>query len=157
MDISSLPKTPGARKVGKRLGRGVGSGRGKTAGRGQKGQGARTGSKKKPGFEGGRNPLIRSVPKRGFIQKATGRPEPMAIVNLGQLERCGDQELITPETLQAFGLIRSSGAKVKLLGEGSIDKKWTVRVHAASRSAKAKLEKAGGSIEIISAMQAQKS
>ncbi len=149
MDISTLPKVPGARKVGKRLGRGIGSGRGKTSGRGQKGQGSRTGSSKRPGFEGGCMPLIRRLPKRGFVQKATGRPQAASIVNLSQLERCGDQELITPEILKAFGLIRSADLKVKILGDGDIAKKLTVRVHAISRSAQAKLEKAGGSVELL--------
>jgi len=95
MNVSTIPAVPGARHRRKRVGRGIGSGHGKTSTRGQKGQRARAGSGKRPGFEGGRNPLIRRLPKRGFRQKATGRPRPAQIVNVDQLNRCQDGDLFT--------------------------------------------------------------
>ena len=113
MNVATIPAVPGARKRRKRLGRGIGSGHGKTATRGQKGQRARTGEGKRPGFEGGRNPLIRRLPKRGFRQKATGQPEPAQIVNVGQLNRARAGERLTPERFEALGLIRSSTRPVK--------------------------------------------
>jgi len=149
MNIATIPRVPGARKRRQRLGRGIGSGRGKTSTRGQKGQRARTGSGKRPGFEGGRNPLIRRLPKRGFRRKATGRPLPPQIVNVGQLEQCAEGARVTPEQMEAAGLIRHADRTVKLLGDGALSKRVTVAVHAASGSAKAKVEKAGGTIELL--------
>lgn len=149
MNVTTIPSVIGARKRRKRVGRGIGSGHGKTSTRGQKGQRARTGSGKRPGFEGGRNPLIRRLPKRGFRQKATGRPEPSEIVNIRQLERCAEGERVTPERLRALGLIRRASSTVKLLGDGSIAKRLTVVVHQASGSAATKVAAAGGTIELI--------
>jgi large subunit ribosomal protein L15 len=149
MDVSTLPSVPGARKRRKRVGRGIGSGHGKTSTRGQKGQRARTGSGKKPGFEGGRTPLIRRLPKRGFRQKATGQPEPPQIINVGQLNRCAQGERVTLERLHALGLVRSAARPVKLLGDGTVNKPLTVVVHRASRSARAKIAQAGGAVELI--------
>lgn len=149
MDVSTLPRVPGARKRRKRVGRGIGSGHGKTSTRGQKGQRARTGSGKKPGFEGGRNPLIRRLPKRGFRQKATGRPEPPQILNIGQLGGCAEGERLTPQRLHALGLVRSATRPVKLLGDGMVNKRLTVVVHGASQSARAKIAQAGGAVELI--------
>jgi len=149
MNVSTIPSVPGARHRRKRVGRGIGSGHGKTSTRGQKGQRARTGSGKRPGFEGGRNPLIRRVPKRGFPQKATGRTPPCAIVNVRQLEQCRDGERITIERLKALGLIDQPTQTVKLLGDGAISKRVTILVHRASESAKTKIAKAGGSVELI--------
>ena len=149
MNVTTIPAVPGARKRRKRVGRGIGSGHGKTSTRGQKGQRARTGSGKRPGFEGGRNPLIRRLPKRGFRQKARGRPEPPQVVNVGQLSRCSDNERLTPERLEALGFIRSATARVKLLGDGTLSKRLTILVHQASGSAKAKVEQAGGAVELI--------
>ena len=131
------------------MGRGIGSGHGKTSTRGQKGQRARTGSGKRPGFEGGRSPLIRRLPKRGFRQKATGRPLPIQIINVQQLNRCQDGEQVTPERLAELGLVRDASRAVKLLGDGALTKRLAVRVHRASESAKAKVTQAGGSLELI--------
>ena len=88
-----------------------------------KGQRARTGSGKRPGFEGGRNPLIRRLPKRGFRQKATGRSLPIHILNVDQLNRCADGERLTPERLKALGLIKQAHGLIKLLGDGALKKR----------------------------------
>ena len=149
MDVSTIPSVPGARHRKKRVGRGIGSGHGKTATRGQKGQRARTGSGKRPGFEGGRSPLIRRLPKRGFRQKATGRPARADIVNVHQLNRFADGERVTPERLERYRLIRDAARPVKLLGDGALTKRITIVVHRASESAKAKVTKAGGAVELI--------
>ena len=149
MNIATLPSVPGARHRRKRVGRGIGSGHGKTSTRGQKGQRARTGSGKRPGFEGGRNPLIRRLPKRGFRQKATGRRSPLAIVNVDQLNRFDAGARITPVQLKEAGLIDDLSLGVKLLGDGALTKRITVAIHRASESAKAKIEQAGGTIELI--------
>ena len=149
MDITTIPAVPGARHRKKRVGRGIGSGHGKTSTRGQKGQRARTGSRKHPGFEGGRNPLIRRLPKRGFRQKATGRPQSVQIVNVRSLERCAAGERITPERLEALGLVRSASGRIKLLGDGTMTKRLTVAVHQVSDAAKTKVEQAGGTVELL--------
>ena len=149
MNVSTIPSVPGARHRRKRVGRGIGSGHGKTATRGQKGQRARTGEGKRPGFEGGRSPLIRRLPKRGFRQKATGRPPRPQIVNVQQLNGCRDGERLTLERLQELGFIREAGVRVKLLGDGTLTKRVTVVVHSASESAKTKVAEAGGSVELI--------
>ena len=151
MNIADIPAVHGARHRRKRVGRGIGSGHGKTATRGQKGQRARTGSRKRPGFEGGRNPLIRSLPKRGmkYKAKASGQTPTPWIVNVGQLSKLAGSGRITPEALHNAGLIRSTKQPVKLLGEGEVTQKFVVAVHAASDSAKEKITKAGGSIELL--------
>ena len=149
MNVSTIPSVPGARHRKKRVGRGIGSGHGKTSTRGQKGQRARTGSGKRPGFEGGRNPLIRRLPKRGFKRKDTGRETPVEIVNVHQLNRCQDGDRVTLERLKALRLISDTNRIVKLLGDGELTKRVTVLVHRTSESAKAKVVKAGGSVELI--------
>ena len=149
MNISTIPAVPGSRHRRKRVGRGIGSGHGKTSTRGQKGQRARTGEGKRPGFEGGRNPLIRRLPKRGARYKATGQSLPCEILNVDQLNRFRDGERITPERLKELGVIRTAGSRLKLLGDGSLTKRVTILVHAASESAKAKVEQAGGTVELI--------
>ncbi len=154
MNVTTIPSVPGARKRRKRVGRGIGSGHGKTSTRGQKGQRSRTGSRKRPGFEGGRNPLIRRLPKRGFRQKATGRPQPAQIVNVGQLNRCAEGERLSLERLKVLGLIGSLTQRVKLLGEGTLTKRVSIAVHATSDSAKTKVEQAGGTVELLTASAA---
>lgn len=149
MNIASIPSVPGARHRRKRVGRGIGSGHGKTSTRGQKGQRARTGSGKRPGFEGGRNPLIRRVPKRGFRQKETGHARPLGIVNVKSLNQFQDGERVTPERLKERGLIDHVDGVVKLLGDGALSKRLTVVVHQASASAKTKVEQGGGSVELL--------
>ena len=149
MDVTSIPAIPGARHRRKRVGRGIGSGHGKTSTRGQKGQRARTGSGKRPGFEGGRNPLIRRLPKRGFRQKATGRPAAPQILNVEQLNGCQEGERLTPERLAELRLVGDAKRRIKLLGEGTLSKRLTLVIHQASESAKTKVQQAGGSIELI--------
>ena len=147
MNIASLPRVPGALKRKKRVGRGIGSGHGKTSTRGQKGQRARTGSRKHPGFEGGQNPLIRRLPKRGFRVKTSGHNTLREIVNLNQLDEFADGQRVGPKEFESAGPIRDAASRVKLLGEGELKKKLVIHVHQASGSAQAKVLKAGGSIE----------
>ena len=149
MDITSLPHVPGSLKRRKRVGRGVGSGHGKTSTRGQKGQRARTGSRKHPGFEGGQTPLIRKLPKRGFKRKAPVSKPVREIVNVDRLNRFEDGERVTPERLEQLGVIRDARHQVKLLGNGDVSKRVTAVVHRASESAKAKVTQAGGTVELI--------
>jgi large subunit ribosomal protein L15 len=146
MDLSSLKNTPGARKSRKRVGRGRASGTGKTSTRGHKGQQARKGHKVKLGFEGGQMPLIRRLPKRGF--KNPNRVV-YAPVNVCELERFENGTEVTPELLRENGLFSKKFDGVKLLGNGDLTKKLTVKVNGASASAKAKVEAAGGSVEIV--------
>ncbi|NLL82734.1 MAG: 50S ribosomal protein L15 [Lentisphaerae bacterium] len=141
MDLSSLKNTPGARKSPKRVGRGPGSGMGKTSGRGHKGQMARKGHKHKVGFEGGQMPLMRRIPKRGF--KNPNRV-PWQPINVAVLNRFDEGSEVTPVDLLQAGLIRINGGGVKILGNGNLEKKLTVRADAFSESARAKIEAAGG-------------
>ena len=144
MDLSNLTNTPGARHRRKRVGRGCGSGMGKTSTRGHKGQAARKGHKHKLQFEGGQMPLVRRLPKRGFNNaafnaKALG-------VNLADLEKKFESGAeITVETLAKAGFSDNKRPKVKILGTGEVTKKFTVKV-PCSASAKAKIEKAGGTV-----------
>lgn len=143
MDLSNLTCTTGSRERRKRVGRGCGSGMGKTSTRGNKGQGARKGHKGKLGFEGGQMPLLRRLPKRGFNNKF--RVGTFAI-NVGTLEEvfnAGDE--VTIQTLAAKGLTDPKRPLVKILADGDLAKKLTVKV-SVSASAKAKIEKAGGSV-----------
>jgi large subunit ribosomal protein L15 len=147
VDLSNLERPEGAHRNRKRLGRGPGSGTGKTSGKGHKGQKARTGHHGIPAwFEGGQMPLQRRMPKRGF--RNWNRVE-YSVVNLKSLERVEGDE-ITPEVLHEHGLIDlGKGRPVKLLGDGEIARKLTVRVHALSAGARDKIEKAGGSVELL--------
>ncbi len=141
MKLHDLSPAKGSRRPSKRVGRGPGSGNGKTAGRGHKGQKSRSGYSRRLGFEGGQMPLIRRVPKRGFTN--IFRKE-YAIVNLRDL---GDFEgEVTPEALAEKGLVRS-GLQVKILGDGEISSALAVKAHRFSRSAREKIEAAGGSCE----------
>lgn len=144
MNLNSIPTIKGATHPRKRLGCGEGSGHGKTAGKGHKGQKARSGGGIRIGFEGGQMPLYRKLPRRGFNNKDFRKS--YAIVNLADLERL-DGDKVTAETLVAAGLVRKSDNAVKLLGQGSVDKAYTVSLDAVSASAKAAIEAAGGSIE----------
>jgi large subunit ribosomal protein L15 len=144
--LDRLSPRPGAKQSKKRAGRGPGSGRGKTAGTGVKGQGTRSGKKIKPWFEGGQMPLTQRVPKRGFTNNFRKQVE---IVNVSELARLGDGATVDVETLTARGLIRGSGMPVKLLGDGEAPKNLDVKLHKVSASAKAKIEAAGGKVELI--------
>lgn len=144
IDLSNLSPYPGSTKQRKRLGRGHGSGHGKTAGRGHKGFKARSGSGVKPGFEGGQMPLQRRIPKRGFNN--VFRTD-IAIVNVHDLERFEDGAVVSLETLIQKGLVGRKYTAVKLLGNGDLHKKVTVKVDKLSESARTKIESAGGTIE----------
>jgi len=144
MKLHELSPAPGSTHSRKRVGRGPGSGLGKTAGRGHKGGNSRSGHSVRPGFEGGQMPLIRRVPKRGFNNKF--RVE-YAVINVSSLGELGKQ--VTPELLAERGLVHA-GQRVKVLGNGGIDKAVTVVAHKFSASARAKIEAAGGKCEEIS-------
>lgn len=146
MKLHELQYTEGARKTRKRVGRGTSSGTGKTAGRGQKGQGARSGGGKKPGFEGGQTPLFMRLPKRGFtnINKLE-----YAIVNLDQLNTFEAGAVVCPKALKEAGLIKKELDGVKVLGNGTLEKAITVKAHKFSKSALAAIEAAGGKTEVI--------
>ena len=144
MKLHELSPAPGSNRKKKRIGRGPGSGNGKTAGRGHKGQRSRSGYSRRLGFEGGQMPLIRRVPKRGFTN--IFRKE-YSVVNLRDLE--GFEGDITPETLLERGLVRR-GMRVKVLGEGEVSGALTVKVHRFSRTAREKIEAAGGTCEELS-------
>ena len=145
MDLSKLGRPEGAHRGKKRLGRGPGSGNGKTSGKGHKGQKARTGHHGIPAwFEGGQMPLQRRVPKRGFTN--TFRTV-YSVVNVSALEKLEDTT-ITPEVLHGHRLAKVS-QPVKVLGDGSLTRKITLRVHAISAAARSKVEGAGGSVELL--------
>ena len=147
MDLSTLHYMPGARKPRKRVGRGPGSGTGKTAGRGHKGQKARSGYSRRRGFEGGQMPLVRRIPKRGFHHR---KRYPMAVVNLDVLERTFEANaVVTPESLLSARLVELAKGGVKVLGRGDISKKLTVRANEVTPAARAKIEAAGGTVEIL--------
>ena len=146
-DLNNLPRPEGAHRDRKRLGRGPGSGKGKTSGKGHKGQKARTGHHGIPAwFEGGQMPIQRRLPKRGF--KNPFRTE-YEIVNLDDIQALEESE-ITPEVLDGHRLIDlGKGRPVKVLGNGELERKVTVRAHRVSASARAKIEAAGGSVELL--------
>ena len=144
MELHNLTNTPGARRRRKRVGRGCGSGMGKTSTRGHKGQAARKGHKHKLVFEGGQMPLVRRLPKRGF-NNAAFYAKALA-VNVGDLVRKFEAGAeITVESLAKAGFSDNKRPKVKILGTGEVTKKFTVKV-PCSASAKAKIEKAGGTV-----------
>ena len=143
MKLHELTPSEGSRFSRRRIGRGDSSGQGKTSGRGQKGQKAR--SKVRVGFEGGQMPLYRRIPKRGFTN--INRKE-YAVVNLDSLNRFDDGAEVTPESLKEAGLVKKSAA-VKILGNGKLDKKLTVKANKFSETAVKAIEAAGGKTEVI--------
>lgn len=147
MDLSNLISTPGSVKRKKRVGRGEGSGWGKTAGRGHKGQGARSGGKSKRGKEGGQMPLYRRLPKRGFNN--AGFKEELNVVNVEQLNIFDDGAAVSKDELYAKGIIRKRQLKIKILGNGSLEKKLSVKADYFSKSAKEKIEAKSGSCEEV--------
>ena len=144
MKLEDLKPSEGARKKGKRVGRGPGSGHGKTSTKGHKGQKARSGGVKGPGFEGGQMPLQRRIPKRGFTN--IFRKE-YAVVNVGDL--AGLSGTVTPEMLVQNGLVKDLKAGVKVLGTGDIKAVLTVRANKFSKTALDKIQAAGGKAEVI--------
>ena len=146
MKIHELSPTPGSTHKAKRKGRGHGTGNGKTAGRGHGGQKSRSGGKPRIGFEGGQMPLARRVPKRGFNNIFA---KPLEIVNIVSLERFADGDTVDAEVLLSSGIISKCVYGVKILGNGNLTKKLTVRADAFSESAKQKIESAGGKTEVV--------
>ena len=146
MKLNELKPNKGARRNRKRVGRGTSSGYGKTAGRGQKGQLARTGGKTRLGFEGGQMPLFRRMPKRGFNN--VNRKE-YAIINLADLNDFEDGSEVTIDTLKSAGLVKKELDGVKLLANGEVKVKLTVKVNKVSEAAKKAVESAGGTVEVI--------
>ena len=146
MDLSNLRPAGGSTQSNNfRRGRGHGSGNGKTAGKGHKGQKARSGAPR-IGFEGGQMPLYRRLPKRGFTCRNSKN---IVAINVGELDRFEDGAEITIESMMENGLVSNPRDGVKLLGNGEVTKKFTVKVSALSASAKAKIEAAGGTAEVI--------
>ncbi len=146
MDLSNLQPAEGSRHSDNfRRGRGHGSGNGKTAGKGHKGQKARSGAPR-PGFEGGQMPLYRRLPKRGFTCRSS---KEIVGINVSALNRFEDGATVTVETMVESGLVTNPKDGVKILGNGEITKKLNVKVNAYSESAKAKIEAAGGTVEVI--------
>ena len=145
MKLNELKPAAGATHKRKRLGRGVGSGLGKTSGRGHKGQGARSGSKRRAWFEGGQMPIQRRIPKRGFTNIFRVEYQP---VNVGRLDRIPDGVEITAEVLHEYGLVRKRNQPVKLLGTGTVDRALTIHVDKCSAAARELIEKAGGKVEV---------
>jgi len=146
MDLSCLKPAIGSTKTRKRIGRGAGSGLGKTSGKGHKGQKARSGGSIKAGFEGGQMPLQRRLPKRGF------RPmdkTDYAIINLRDLELFDAGSIIDLDDYGLAGLVNDLKDGIKILGDGELTKSLTVKAHKFSKSAQEKIEKAGGTVEVL--------
>lgn len=148
MNIHDLSPAPGSRKKAKRLGQGIASGTGKTAGKGHKGHKARAGGGVRPGFEGGQMPLARRVPKRGFNNARFARE--YQIVNVSSLnDKFEAGREVTAHDLLNAGLIRSDSLPIKILAKGDLAKALTLKVDAVSGGARAKIEAAGGKVEVI--------
>lgn len=148
MKLHELERNRAAKHERRRVGRGMGSGLGKTSGRGEKGQKARSGVSIKATFEGGQLPLYRRLPKRGFSN--SDFKIRYATINVSDLnEKFKDGDVVTPELLKEIGLLKSQLDGVKILGDGEIEKKLTVKAHKFSKTAIEKLEKSGSTIEVI--------
>lgn len=146
MELSNLKPAEGSKHSANfRRGRGHGSGNGKTAGKGHKGQRARSGAAR-PGFEGGQMPLYRRIPKRGFTNRNT---KEIVGINVSALERFDNDAVVTVESLMEIGIVKHPRDGVKILGNGELTKKLTVKVNGFSEGAKAKIEAAGGTCEVI--------
>jgi len=146
MELGKLKPKKGSRHAKKRVGRGPGSGHGKTSGRGEKGQKSRSGYKSKLGFEGGQMPLHRRLPKRGFTNIFK---EEFVIMNLSDLERFEAGTTVDSNTAREMGIIKGSKKRLKVLGNGELTKKLTVHADAFSKTAKEKIEAAGGTCQEI--------
>ena len=146
MKLHDLAPVEGSNKGSKRVGRGHGSGWGKTAGKGHKGQNARSGGGVRPGFEGGQTRLARRIPKRGFNNIFATN---YTAINVSSLEKFVDGTVVDTELLMAAGIVKDPADGIKVLGNGELTKKLTVKAAAFSASAKEKIEKAGGKAEVI--------
>ena len=147
MKLHELRPSEGAFKTSKRVGRGVASGHGKTSGKGHKGQNARSGGGVRPGFEGGQLPLFRRLPKRGF-SNAKFKVE-YATINVSDLDKFEDGAVVTPELLKEMGIVKKQLAGIKVLGNGELTKKLTVKASKFSATAVEKIEKLGGKAEEV--------
>lgn len=147
MKINTLTPAQGSKRRSKRIGRGLGSGHGKTATKGHKGQKSRSGGTKGPAFEGGQTPLQRRLPKRGF--KNYPFKKEYEIINLADIERLQKIDVITPDILYQNRIVRSKKNMIKVLGNGEINRPISIKAHAFSSSALAKINAAGGKAEII--------
>lgn len=147
MKLHTIHPNEGATKSRKIVGRGPGSGLGKTSGRGEKGQKARSGYSHKPGFEGGQLPLYRRLPKRGFTNAMF--KVKYAVINLDDLNKFENDAVVTPEILKEMGLVKKSLDGIKVLGNGTLEKKLVVKAHKFSNVAKEQIEKLGGKAEVI--------
>jgi large subunit ribosomal protein L15 len=146
VSLSNLQPPRGSRHRKVRVGRGMGSKLGKTAGAGNKGQKSRRGYSRRRGFEGGQMPLHRRIPKRGFHNPFGVE---YAVINVEELNAFPAGETVTPELLRAHGFVRGNGGRVKILGDGELKNKLNVHAHAFSASAKEKIAKLGGAIEVL--------
>lgn len=146
MDLSNLKPAPGSTKNRKRIGRGPGSGTGKTSGRGHKGQNSRSGGGVKPGFEGGQMPLQRRIPKRGFVSR---NKKVYSLVNLRDLDVFEAGTVVDLEQFGKTGLVSGIKDGIKILADGDLTKALTVHAHKFSKSAVAKIEAAGGKVEVL--------
>ena len=147
MRLNEIKPNEGATKVAKRKGLGIGTGNGKTAGRGEKGQKARSGYSRKAGFEGGQLPLYRRLPKRGF-KNAMFKTE-YAVINLSDLNTFEDGTVVTPELLKETGKLKKQLDGIKVLGNGKLEKKLTVKANIFTKKAKEEIEANGGKIEVM--------
>lgn len=146
MKLHEMSYTEGARRERKRIGRGHGSGHGKTSGKGQKGQNSRSGGGVRLGFEGGQTPIMRRLPKRGFTNF---NRKVFAIVNVESLNVFENDTVVTPELLIETGLVKKELDGIKILGQGELEKKLTVKANKFSGSAVSTIEQAGGKVEVI--------
>ena len=146
MNLHELSPVAGSTQVGKRKGRGIGSGNGKTGGRGHKGQKARSGGKVRAGFEGGQMPLVRRIPKRGFNNIFA---KPLTAVNVAVFNRFEDGAVVDAQALIEAGVISACPYGLKVLSNGTLTKKITVKAAAFSASAKEKIQQAGGKTEVV--------
>ena len=147
MKLNTISPAVGATHSKKRVGRGVGSGKGKTSGAGEKGQNARSGGGVHAWFEGGQTPLYRRIGKRGFSNAMFKRE--YAVINLSDLDAFEENAVITPELLKEMGILKKQLSGVKVLGQGNLTKKLTVKAHKFSKTAKEQIEKLGGKAEVI--------
>jgi len=146
MKLNELSPAQGSHKAPRRLGRGVGSGRGKTAGRGTKGYNSRSGGGVRPGYEGGQMPLHRRLPKRGF---ANIFRKNIAVINIRDLDKFDKGSVVDEAALVAAGLVKGKKDGIKLLGHGEIKHSLEVKVNQISKSAREKIEAAGGKVEVL--------
>ena len=146
MKLNELSPAKGSRKVPKRLGRGVGTGTGKTAGRGTKGYNSRSGGGVRPGYEGGQMPLQRRLPKRGFTNIFSKK---IAVINIRDLAKFEKGSVVDEAALVKEGLIKGKKDGIKLLGQGEIKYSLSIKVNQISKSAREKIEAAGGKVEVL--------